>query len=153
MKSWDVTLVQNGETALYGLWASSCGRTAAKDIPRLSKQYYGKVQKEPGSVLPFFVLSRNYDEQSRKFELFIGSTAVDKELDVFILPAGTYGRITVRPKFGMFWGAAIGAAKTFFYTRWLSENGYRAVNLEYEYHTEKSLGKSPTIDILFAVQE
>lgn len=148
----NVTLEQRGEQTLYGLWAPSNDRTVSKDIPHLSEQYYRAAQQENGTVFPFFALSRNYDEQTRGFELFIGSIADHEGLEAFVLPAGTYGKLTVRPKLGFLWGAAVGQAKTFFYAKWLPSSGYRAANLEYEYHTEKSVEKSPSIDLFFTIQ-
>ena len=103
-------------------------------------------------MLPFFVLSRNYNEQSHDFELFIGSV-IDKDgLESYILPANEYAKITVKPKLGFLWGVSIREAKQYFYTKWLPTSSLEALNLEYEYHTEKSTKKQPTIDIIFAIR-
>ncbi|MFR1872696.1 MAG: AraC family transcriptional regulator, partial [Coprococcus sp.] len=105
-----------------------------------------------GEVLPYFVLTQNYNEQSRDFELFIGS-AIDKSgLESYVLSAGEYAKITVKPKLGFLWGASIGEAKQYFYTKWLPKSSFEALNLEYEYHTERSKEKQPTIDIIFAIR-
>lgn len=45
------------------------------------------------------------------------------------------------------------AAKRYFYTRWLPDIPYRAKNIEYEHHTEKSLGRHPEIELFFAVEK
>lgn len=42
-------------------------------------------------------------------------------------------------------------AKKYFYTQWLPQSKYEAKNMEYEFHTEKSIGKHPTVDIIFAI--
>ena len=55
-------------------------------------------------------------------------------------------------KFDFFCGASIGEAKRYFYTKWLSESPFEALNMEYEYHTEESVRKHPTITIVFAIQ-
>ena len=57
----------------------------------------------------------------------------------------------VKPQFGMLWGLAVGEAKRCFYTKWSPQSDYDAQNLEYEYHTYKSVGKNPTVDIVFAI--
>ena len=110
------------------------------------------VSMPEGKVLPYFVLSRNYNEQSRDFELFIGSMIDKSSLESYVLSAGEYAKITVKPKLGFLWGASIGEAKQYFYTKWLPKSSFEALNLEYEYHTERSTEKQPTIDIIFAIR-
>lgn len=141
------------EQIIYGVWGKSNDKTISKDIKTLSGQYHLAVNKPEGSVLPYYVLSRNYDEQSRAFELFIGSTMDREGLEKVTLPAGEYAGITVRPKLGFLWGVSVGEAKRYFYTRWLPESPYLALNMEYEYHTEKSMGKYPEITIVFAIKK
>ena len=85
--------------------------------------------------------------------MLIGGNIVNNELDNYTLPAGNYAKITVKPKMGFLWGASIGEAKRYFYIKWLLENPYKALNMEYEYHTEKTIGKSPTMDIIFAISK
>ena len=148
-----VTVVTQTDQILYGLWQNSSDQTIAKDIAALSKHYYQTIGKEPRSVLPFYVLSRNYDENTRQFELFIGGQLEHPELIRFDSPAGFYGHMTIKPKLGFIWGLAVGEAKKYFYTKWLPTSDFTAVNLEYEYHTEKSIGKKPEIELLFAIQK
>lgn len=104
-------------------------------------------------VLPYFVLSKDYDAVSNNFEMFIGGYISNSNLESLILPAGEYAKITVKPKLGFLWGASIGEAKRYFYTKWLPKSNYEALNMEYEYHTEKSTGNNPTIDLIFAIQK
>lgn len=92
------------------------------------------------------------DPRTEAFELLIAGNFVAPPLAAFTLEAGLYARITVRPKLGFLWGPAVGEAKRYFYTKWLPGSGYAARNLEYELHTEKSVGKAPSIDLLFAVR-
>ena len=55
----------------------------------------------PGSkVFPYFVLSRNYNELSKDFEMFVGGTIDKKGLESLIIPNGEYARITIKPKLG-----------------------------------------------------
>lgn len=152
MSKLEVSIEYIEQQTIYGLWQKSNDRTISKDIAALSKQYYAEVAMPEGKVLPYFVLSKNYDKQSRDFELFIGSVIDKSGLESYILPAGEYAKITVKPKLGFLWGASIGEAKQYFYTKWLPASSFEALNLEYEYHTEKSTEKKPTIDIIFAIR-
>ena len=153
MMDFKVNVVYKEQQVINGLWKKSNDKTISKDIEELSKRYH-KVVSLPGKkVFPYFVLSKNYDEKSKDFEMFIGSTIKKESLDSFILPAGEYAKITIRPKFGFWWGISIGEAKRYFYTKWIWENPYEALNMEYEYHTEKSVEKRPTIDIIFAIKK
>lgn len=152
MSRFDVHIADMEQQILYGLWKKSNDRTIAEDINTLSKQYYALVSMPEGKVLPYFVLSRNYNAQSRDFELFIGSVMDNAGLECYVLPASEYGKITVKPKFGILWGASIGEAKRFFYTKWLPTSSFEALNLEYEHHTERSTGKQPTVDLIFAIR-
>ena len=152
MPSLEVNIEYIEQQTIYGLWKKSNDRTISKDINALSKQYYAVVSMPGGEVLPYFVLTQNYNEQSRDFELFIGSVNDKNSLESYVLSAGEYAKITVKPKLGFLWGASIGEAKQYFYTKWLPKSSFEALNLEYEYHTERSKEKQPTIDIIFAIR-
>lgn len=149
----DVTIIQHPAQTLYGLWTASSDRTVSKDIPALSKRYYAAIGRDPGTVLPFMVLSKDYDEKAHTFSLFIGGTTEHNALKSAPLPEGLYGQITVRPKLGFLWGPAIGEAKRYFYAAWLPGSPYTARNMEYELHTEKSVGKKPEITLLFSIEK
>lgn len=147
-----VLILNQPQRTIYGVWGESSDKSIPKDIPNLSKKYYELVGKEPESVLPFYVLSKDYDPESGCFQLFIGGEIPGDQLESFSLPEGDYGQIAVKPKLGFLWGPAIGAAKGFFYGKWLPACPYTALNMEYEYHSEKSLGKGGEIDLYFAIQ-
>jgi len=149
----EVLIITQLSKSIYGLWMKSSDKTISKDIPALSKRYYDAIGEMPKSVLPFFVLSKDYDEASGQFHLFVGGEVQHEQLDAHELPAGDYGKITVKPKLGFIWGLAIGEAKQYFYTKWLPASEYKALNMEYEYHTEKSIRKKPEIDILFLIEK
>lgn len=85
--------------------------------------------------------------------LFVGGKTRNTLLEPLVLPAGTYASITVHPRLGFLWGLAVGAAKRWFYTEWLPNQPYEAVNMEYELHTKSSAGTHPAIDLLFAIRE
>lgn len=137
---------------LYGLHMCSNDRTQSKDIPLLSQQFYSGNGSQPGTVLPFYVASRDYDAASGDFTLFIGGDSSKHGPEKEILPAGTYAKLEVQPKLGIMWGASIGAAKRWFYTQWLPARDYEAVNLEYELHRQKPSGKQVSVCILFAIR-
>ena len=152
MSEIKVSVVNLKKQTVYGLWKNSNDSTVSKDIKNLSKKYHIKVSSPGSKVFPYFVLSRNYNELSKDFEMFVGGTIDKKGLESLIIPNGEYARITIKPKLEFLWGLAIGEAKRYFYTKWLPKSRYSALNMEYEYHTEKSDGKSPEIDIFFAVK-
>lgn len=146
----DITVKE--AVALYGVRSAGNDKTMAAGIRRLSAAYHTVTASRKRSVWPFFVLTRNYDPQTRNCELFIGSDTPADGLETLLLPAGEYATVTVRPVWGCLWGPAIGRAKRYFYTEWLPQSPYRPLNLEYEYHTaEKSTGWHPSIDIFFAI--
>lgn len=151
MAAIEVRLEQRDEITLYGVWGKTNDKTTTKDIPHLSSKFHKMTGTKDGTILPFFVLSKNYDANTGNSELFIGSLIADDKLSKLILPCSEYAIATIKPKFGALWGLAIGEAKHFFYTKWLPQSDYYAQNLEYEYHTEKAVGKKPTIDIVFAI--
>lgn len=153
MRKYAVQVEERGERIVHGLWTSSSDRTISSDIASLSKAYHATVGLPEGDVLPYVVLSRNYDEGAGSFELFVGGAVEASGVERFAIPAGRYASVTIGPKLGFLWGPAVGEAKRYVYTRWLPASGYVALNLEYEYHTERSVGKRPTVDILFALRE
>jgi len=151
--SIEVTTITMPQRMIYGMRGNSSDKAISKDIPSLSKKYYDAIGKPSGSVLPFFVLSHNYSETTKQFDLFIGGQTEHGQLEEYELPEGIYGKITVKPKFGFVWNLAIGEAKRYFYIKWLPASGYSALNMEYELHSEKSIAKKPEIDLLFAISK
>ena len=151
MAKLNVEILEIEENTIYGLSKKSNDKTVAKDIKELGKQHKDIVRKE--KVLPFFVLSKNYNEQTKDFDMFIGSTVESKELEQYIIPKGKYARITIKPKLGFLWGLSVGETARYFYTNWIKNSNYKPLNMEYEYHTEKSIGKNPTIDMIFAISD
>ena len=66
-----VEIVNLGEQAIWGIAA-----------------YHSLASVPRGSVLPFFVLSRNYDGRNGSFELFVGGTLEKDGLEQAFLPPG-----------------------------------------------------------------
>lgn len=154
MNKLDFTIVEIREDqSIYGLAQKSNDRSQAKDIATLAKKYHGTVERKSGEVIPFYVLSKDYDERTSEFKLFIGGLLERRNLIAYTIPRGTYVKVTVKPKMRFLWGLSIGEAKKTFYTRWLLQSEYAPLNMEYEHHTERSKGKNPQIDIFFAVQK
>jgi hypothetical protein len=138
---------------IYGLSKKSSDRVQAGDIQTLANKYHEIINKNSGEVIPFFVLSKDYNERTKEFDLFVGGLIENNALEIFVIPKGLYGKSTIKPKWGFLWGLSIGEAKRIFYTGWLPKSDYTTLNMEYEYHTEISKGRNPTIDILFAVRK
>ena len=154
MSKLNFAVIENKEdTSVYGLCQKSNDRTQAKDIPATSKKYYEVVNRKSGEVIPFFVITKDYNENTKDFQLFIGGVIERDNLETLIIPKGIYGKVTIKPKIGFMWGLSIGEAKRVFYTEWLPNSDYTALNMEYEYHTEISTGKNPQIDILFFIEK
>ena len=153
MTNLEVELTVIEEQTIFGLSKPSNDRTVAEDVKALSAQYHRLLEKTSGEILPFFVLSRNYDEAAGDFELSVGGLPEAEGLEKILLPAGKYAKIAVKPKLRFLWGPAIGEAKRFLYTKWLPASGYEALNLEYEFHTGRSMGKNPSIDLYFAIKD
>lgn len=154
MGKLDFVMVENSQDIIvYGLGQKSNEKTQSKDIPAISKKYCEAVHKNAGEVLPFFVVSKDYNENTKDFELFVGGLLENDNLETFVIAKGLFVKTTVKPKMGFLWGLSIGEAKRTFYTQWLPKSNYTAFNMEYEYHTEISKGKKPQIDILFAIGE
>lgn len=149
--SIEVTTVMQQQQEIYGVWGRSSDKSVARNIPALSKKYYELAELPSGGAIPFFVVSKDYNEATGEFALFIGGQIKHARLEAYSLPQGMYGKVTVKPKLGFMWGMAVGEAKRYFYTKWLPSSGFSALNMEYELHTEKSLGKKPEIDLLFAI--
>ena len=139
MSKIDFTIVENTEDkTVFGLYRQSNDKKQTKDIPALSKKYYEAVNRNSGDVIPLFVVSKDYDKDTKDFQLFIGSLIVNGCLETLIIPKGLYGKVTIKPKMGFMWGLSIGEAKRAFYTDWLPKSYYTPLNMEYEYHTEIS---------------
>ena len=146
------TLVQPRQT-LYGFHKRSGDRAQGRDIPSLAKRFHECVGVEPGTLVPLYIVSRNYTAADRAFTLFVGDDGSNRGLEQEILPAGTYAHLELRPRSSLLWGLSVGRAKRWFYTRWLPESGYEAADITYELHTQKSMGRHPAVDLLFAVRK
>lgn len=152
MSAYTIQLQQKEPITLYGLWRPSNDRTTSRDISDLSLAYHAAAKASGRVILPYFVLSRDYDPATGNYSLFIGSTFQAEGLEPFTLPAGTYASVTIRPSMGLFWGRTIGKAKRYFYQTWLPASDYEPLNMEYELHTQRSIQKHPTVDLLFAIR-
>lgn len=150
---YEVRVEQMGERVVYGVGAASNDRTLAHDIDRLAKAHAEAAGAPAGGSVPLFVVSHAYDPSAGDCELFVGGEAEADGLERFAIPAGAYARIELAPALRALWGASVGKAKRWLYTTWLPTSGYVALNLEYEHHTEKTLGRRPRVDLLFAIEK
>jgi|GEM_PF-6021824 len=60
MAKLNVEILEIDKTTIYCLSKMSNDKTISKDITELSKQYKDIVKNE--TVLPYFILSKNYNE-------------------------------------------------------------------------------------------
>lgn len=146
-----VTLMEQLLQTVYGVWRKSSDKTTPKNIPTLSKDFYAIIAKEPATVLPFFVLSKDYDTTTGSFNLFIDGQIAHERLYAYALSKGVCTKMSIKPKVGFLWGVTVGEAKRWFYTKWLPSSDYDARNMEYELHTGKSIGRKPEIELFFAI--
>lgn len=154
MSDYIVKIANKKTCSFYGIWKNSNDKTISKDIQELTNQYNEKIDKKEGEVIvPFVVLSRNYQPDTRDFELFVGGTKPLEGLETIQLAGGKYATITIKPLLGWLWGPAIKKAKKYVYQKWLPNTNLEASNLEYEFHTQKTIEKSPTLDIIFSVHD
>lgn len=154
MGKMKVTIIENvDEITIYGLWLNSNDNSISKDIKILSKQYYDILGKKDGEILPFYILSKDYNEETKNFKLFTGGLIEHGKLQSITLQTGYYGMMSIKPKLRFLWGLSIGEAKRYFYTKWLPKSNYKGLNFEYEYHTKKSISKTPEIEIYFALDK
>lgn len=137
---------------LHGFMKESCAETRKADIPALSTRYHEVLEMKPGHVLPLYVLTMSGDAAG-KYTLFIGGEKVDDGLDTLSMPGGPYARLVVRPKFSVFWAPAINEAKQWFFGEWLPASKYEAIGLEFELHSENSVGKMPTLELFFGLKK
>ena len=137
---------------LHGFMKTSSAETRKTDIPELSTRYHDALEMEPGHVLPLYVITKDRDDAGRH-TLFIGGEKVDEKLDTLSMPEGPYARMVIRPKFSIFWAPAIAEAKQWFFSEWLPASGYEDINLEFELHSEKSVGKMPTLELFFGLKK
>lgn len=73
MSKLQVKIIEKTEgISVFGLWLNSNDKSVSKDIITLSKKYYEIADRRDGKVLPFYVLSKDYNEQTKSFKLFIG---------------------------------------------------------------------------------
>lgn len=135
---------------VYGLSMPSADASLPRDIPKLTKSVRA-VLPEGTPQVPLYVIYTGYDPAARTLTLAIGAETDAPGLVPITLPQGQYARVTVRPLLGVLWGPAIGKAKGDFYGKWLPTSAFAARNMEYEHHTQASLGKRASIDLYFAI--
>lgn len=152
MVDMTVNIVRIERRTVYGVWCDANDQTVSANIKSLAEKYAAAVALPKESVWPYVVLSRNYHEQSGDFEMLIGGPVEKDGLNAFELPEGEYAVMRIKPKWGFLWGASIGEGKRFFYKKWLPQREYRALNMEYEYHTGKSIGWHPSVELVFAIE-
>ena len=143
MKQFDVEPVSLLRRSVYGCSMVSSERTVSEDILVLAKRYRAARPNASWPVLPFFVLSRGFNRATGRFSLFVGG---EEQAE------GLYARIIVKPRFAFLLGREIGRAKRYFYQAWLPNSAYMGQNLEYEYHTAKSMEPRPQVELIFGIR-
>lgn len=140
----EIRLLQAGR--LHGCLTETTAASLPQAVPATSDRYHKIVNFRPGRILPLYVLTRGST-------LFVGSTKQAEGLQSISLPGGPYACITIRPKYGLFWAKSIAETKSWFLHEWLPASKYRPIGLEFELHSERTVGKNPTLDLFFALEK
>lgn len=153
MISREIVLSEQPAANLYGLTMLSDDRTQAKDVRDMYQCYKTAVHAEEGAVVPLYIGTKDYNTRSRDFTLFIAGNIQAPGLRPIMLPGGLYAHFPVRARFGYFWGAALRKARCHFYGFWLSHSDYEPRNIDYEFHTQKTMLDSPEVELYFAIKK
>ena len=114
-------------------------------------------KKEPWG---FVAISKSFAEDG-SWEYLMGDVVDDFEivpegLNAFEIPAQSYARFSLRPRWIWAWGLAMGLLKKYIYTQWLPASEYKPDNAlvgDFEYHDQRSLAKRPEIDLYVAIRK
>ena len=155
----------NAPIKMIGVSVRTGMRTIYKDAAALGKKYRRikdsgliRNKKDPWA---FVAVSRDFTEDNSRWEYLMGDVVTTLEnvppgLIAFEIPAQTYAVFTMRSKFGFLWGPTIGLTKKYIFTEWLPNSRYLADNRivgDFEYHDERSLSRTPSIDLYVCVRE
>jgi len=139
-------------------------KTIFKDAARLGQEYKKikdanliKDKKEPWG---FVAVSKDFQGEE-SWEYLMGDVVtcldfVPEGCKSFEIPAMTYAVFPIRPKSKYAWGITIGLTKKYIFTKWLPNSKYESdhsVLGDFEYHDQRSLAKSPEIDLYVAIKE
>lgn len=140
-------------STLFGLHMETNAASMRRDIPALSEKYHAQADEKPGTVLPLYVLTRDYDAKTKNMVLFVGGKIDERGLETEQTPDGLYAHMELRPKYGFLWAPAIAQAKQWFYEEWLPASKFEACNLEIEMHSQRTVSRRPVLDLYFALTE
>ena len=126
-----------------------------KDYSQFKKTYKITNIKEPWASVAY---SRDFDEKTRSWEYIMGDIvtsldSVPEGLKGYKIEPGEYAVFQIKAKFGFLWGLEIGRMKKYVFTDWLPKSKYTATGSDFEYHDERSIGKSPSIDLYVGIRE
>lgn len=160
-----IEIVEMEEKTFYGVWKKSNKKTICADRSELYKKCYTNIGL---TVIPYIVLSRNYNTQNGEFELFMEVQHKEKyNFNKIVLPAGEYAKVAIKPKLAFWWrfpyeirflenflwNLSIKEAKKYFYKKWIPKSSYRALNFNYELYERESVVRRPLIYIIYAIEK
>jgi predicted transcriptional regulator YdeE len=145
-----------------GLSVKTDVKNIYKDASRLGKDYtqFKKTHNIPNLKDPwaFVAYSRDFDEETKSWEYIMGDVvtnldSVPEGLNGYEIESGKYAIFTIKAKFNFLWGLEIGRMKKYVFGEWLPKSQYISTGSDFEYHDERSTGKSPSIDLYVAIKE
>lgn len=140
-------------SCLFGLHTQIQASELRSEMTVLSEKYHQMLEAKPGTVLPLYTLSRDHDAASGRAVLFFGGKQDEDGLETEQTPDGAYAHMVLRPKYGLFWEAAITEAKHWFYHEWLPGSKYAFAGVEIELRSERTVSRRPEMDLYFALKE
>jgi len=154
----------NEPIKLIGIEVQTDDKSIYKDAGRITKRFNEINSRNPVPDLkqPWarLYVSKDYNAEARTFKYIVGDVvtqidSIPEGLNYYEVPASVYAVFTIKPKSRLVWGITMGRMKRYIFTEWLPVSGYEASGIidDFELHDERSLGKSPQIDLYVALKE
>lgn len=154
----------NEPIKLIGIEVQTDDKSIYKDAGRITKRFNEIKSRNPVPDLkqPWarLYVSKDYNAEARTFKYIVGDVvtqidSIPEGLNYYEVPASVYAVFTIKPKSRLVWGITMGRMKRYIFTEWLPVSGYEASGIidDFELHDERSLGKSPQIDLYVALKE
>lgn len=143
-----VEKIEMYEQIIYGYEKQTDNQMIFEDTKIVLKAYQ-QILSTIKEKYAYYVLVKKNSMTNQILRLFIGGLVKDERFERFVIPSGTYVKITVHYKFRILQRVAIQKARQYFYKQWLVENPYVLYHLEYVYYVENK----PVIEVYFAVRQ
>jgi predicted transcriptional regulator YdeE len=154
----------NEPIKLIGIEINTNDKNIYKDVGLVASKFneFKKSNPIPYLKQPWasINISKDYNVETKTFKYIVGDvvTQVDsipKGLYYYEVPSLTYAIFPIRPKSRIAWGITMGRMKRYIYLEWLPKSGYKPSEIigDFELHDDRSLRKSPEINLYIALKE